>query len=535
MKKIYAILLVTVLLLGITIAPAWAARSGGTFYIAAPYGGDFFSLDPHKSTRTQDYLAELNMNRSLYKWDPDQNKPVLAVADSVDVSEDGTVYTYALKQNVKFHNGRVMTADDVIWSYERIMNAETASPCSRYVRSIKGAKEYEDGETEHIEGLRKIDDFTVEIAMDGFVDPAYPLHFPCAAILPREEVEKDEDGFGLNPVGCGPFQFVEWVKGSQLVMGKFPDYFEEGKPYLDKLVYSVMPEAAARDIAFRAKELDATIVDSSQYAAYQNDPVLSENLVEVAEMYTRSMGFSPDFEPFSDKRVRQAINYAIDSALIIEKFLKGKAYPAIGFLPTTSPAFNPDAQGYTYNVEKAKALMKEAGYEEGFEFNCIATSNKSWGAEVVETLIPFLKAINVTVNIQTMEGAMLAQKVTNEQDWDAYMWSIGSGPDPYQALRRWHSNNPQTGGNFIRYNNPEFVELLNKASKESDNAKKIELLQQADGVFLEDAALWFFNYNKAIIAKQPWVHGIKPVAVEHMYQDFTDIWVEESSPRANDK
>ncbi|MBD3305691.1 ABC transporter substrate-binding protein [candidate division KSB3 bacterium] len=534
MKKCLAVVVI-MLMIGMAAGDVFAQRSGGTFYIAAPYGGDFFSLDPHKSSRTQDYLVELNMNRSLYQWDPDQNKPVPALAKSVDIAEDGMTYTYMLRDDVKFHNGRTMTADDIIWSYERIMNAATASSCSRYVRAIQGAKEYEDGEADAISGLRKIDDFTLEITMAGVVDPAYPLFRPCAAILPQEEVEKDEAAFGLAPVGCGPFQFVKWVKGSELILAKFPDYFEEGKPYLDKLVYSVMPEAAARDIAFRAEELDATIVDSSQYEAYLQDEVFSKNLVEVAEMYTRNMGFSPDFEPFSDKRVRQAMNYAIDSDLIIRKFLKNKAYPAVGFLPTTSSAFDPQAQGYTYDPEQAKALMQEAGYEEGFEFSCIATSNKSWGAEVVETLIPFLKEINVTVDIQLMEGAALSQKVFHEQDWDAYMWSLDSGPNPLQALRRWHSDNPQSGGNFVRYNNPDYDALLDAAAQERDEGKKIALLRQADGMFREDAALWFFNYNKAIIVKQPWVHGIKPVAVEHMYQDFTNIWIEESSPRANEK
>jgi peptide/nickel transport system substrate-binding protein len=154
---------------------------------------------------------------------------------------------------------------------------------------------------------------------------------------------------------------------------------------------------------------------------------------------------------------------------------------------------------------------------------------------VLETLIPFLKKINVTIKIEQLEGGTLAQRVMNEQDWDAYMWSLDSGPDPHQALNRWHSDNPQSGGNFIRYKNAELDKLLDAAARERDEAKKVELLQQADAVFTEDAALWFFNYNKAILATQPWVHGIKPVAVEHLYQNFADVWIDETSPRANDK
>ncbi|MDY0093750.1 MAG: ABC transporter substrate-binding protein [Candidatus Vecturithrix sp.] len=535
MKKGVLVVFVMLLGVGVVAGSGWAERAGGSCTVAAPYGGDYFSLDPHITTRTQDYLVTMNIHHGLYKWDPDQNIPILSLPEKVDVSEDGLVHTYTLRDNIKFHNGRQLVVDDVIWSFERIMNPNTASPCSRRIRVIKGAQEFENGQADHITGLRKIDDLTLEVTLNEAINPGYPWYDPCAAILPREEVEKDPAAFGLSPIGCGPFKFVNWVKGSEVVLEKFPEYYETGKPYLDKLIYGVMTEPAARDVAFRAKELDVTIVDSAQYEAYESDPEIAKHLVEVAEMYTRCIGFNRDFKPFSDKRVRQAINYAIDSSLIIEKFLKKKAYAAIGFLATTSAAFNPDEKGYTYDPEKAKALMKEAGYEAGFEFTCIGATNKAWGTELLETLIPFLKAINVTINIQQVEGATLSQKVMNEQDWDAFIWSLDSGPDPLQALQRFHSENPQSGGNFVRYNNPEFDKLLDAAAQERDEVKKIELLQQANALFTEDAPMWFFNYNKAIIAAQPWVHGIKPVAVEHMYQNFADIWIDESSPRANEK
>lgn len=534
MKKIGMLILTVILVFGVG-GNAMAERAGGTFNWIAPYGGDFHSLDPHISARTNDYLALINMNRGLYRWNPDTNEPAAELAETVGISDDGLVYTYQLHKNVKFHNGRNMTADDVIWSYNRIMAKETASPCARYVRIIKGAKEMEAGTAKTISGIKKIDDYTIEITLDDPIDPGFPLCHPCAAVLPKEEVEKKGVGFGVDPVGCGPFQFVRWEKGSVMEMTKFPGYFETGKPYLDKLVYHIMPEGAARDVGFRSKELDATLVGSAQYPAYQKDPEISQNMVEVAEMFTRHMGFNTNFKPFADKRVRQAINYAINEELIIKKFIKNKAYPAVSFLPTTSPAFDPDAKAYGYDVEKAKQLMKEAGYEKGFEFTCIATSNKSFGAAVVETLIPFLKKINVTIKPQLLEGAALSEKVFKTADFDAYIWSVESGPDPLQALNRWSSSNPRSAGNLVEYNNPEFDKLLDAAGKEREPTKKTELLRAADGIFKDDAPIWFFNYNKAIIAHQPWVHGIKPVAVEHMFQDFTSIWVEASSPRATQK
>jgi len=384
--------------------------------------------------------------------------------------------------------------------------------------------------------LRKIDDYTLEITMDKPVEPSYTLYEGGTAILPKEEVEKKGDAFGSDPVGCGPFKFVRWVKGSEIVLTKNPDYYEKGKPYLDKLVYKIMPEGAARDIAFRAKDLDATVVGSTQYPVYKADPQISKNMVEVAELFTRMIGFNPKYEPFTKKQVRQAINYAIDSRLIIHKLLKDKAFPCVSYLPSTSPAFDPQAKGYEFNPAKAKALMKEAGYEKGFTFECIGSGNEAFGIPVVEAIMPFLKQINITVKPQQLEGAALSDRI-RKLEYQAYIWSLssGAGGDPLQALQRWYSKNPATAGNFVEYKNPEFDKLLDAASQERDMAKRLDYLRKADALFLEDAPVWFFNYNKAVVAHQPWVHGIKPVAIEMMYQDMADIWIDESSPRAKEK
>ncbi|UCF94059.1 MAG: ABC transporter substrate-binding protein, partial [Desulfobacterales bacterium] len=337
-RKLGLAVLSLVLLFGLAAGPVQAVRSGGTLNYMAPYGGDIGTLDPHISTRIQDFLVIKNIHRGLYKWDANTSKPGLDLAEKVDISPDGLVWTFTLKKNIKFHNGRNLTVDDVIWSYERIMNPATASPSARYIRNFKGAKAVEDGKADHVAGLRKIDDYALEITLENPIDISYPLYEPGTSIVPREEVEKKGSAFGSEPVGCGPFQFVKWVKGSEIVLKKFPDFYDAGKPYLDKLVIKIMEEGAARDIAFKAKELDMTIVGAAQYPEYKADPVISKNMIEVAEMWTRLIVFNLDYEPFQKRQVRQAINYAIDAELIINKLLKGKAFPCQSYLP---PAFEP--------------------------------------------------------------------------------------------------------------------------------------------------------------------------------------------------
>ena len=530
MKRSNLITFALVLLFALIPSNGFAVRSGGTFVFLAPYGGDIGTLDPHHTMRVQDRLIILNINRSLYKWDPAKGKPILALAKKVDKSEDGLVYTYYLRKGVKFHNNRELTAEDIIWSYNRIMNPDTASPAARFIAIISGAKAVEEGKAKQVSGLKKIDDYTLEITLDGPFNPGYSFFDPTTAILPREEVEKRGDKFGSEPMGCGPFQVENIVRGSEICLKKFPQYFEEGRPYLDKLIYKIMVEEGTRDMAFKAQELDATLVGSTHYPAYKNDPRISNHMIEVDEMYTILAGFNLEYEPFKNKLVRQAINYAIDRPLILKKLLKNMGTVATGYLSTSHEAFDSNAKGYECNIEKAKALMKQAGYEKGFTVECMGTGNKSWGIPIVEAMMPYLKRLNITLKPQQFEGAAMRAKL-GKGEFQMYIWCLDNGPDPIVGLMRWNSTRPRVL-NHVGYKNPEYDRLLDLASHELDDIKRVELVRKADRILRDDAPMWFFAYNGAALASQPWVHGLKPVAVEMMFQDFANVWVEASSPRA---
>ena len=176
-------------------------RKGGTIRMTAPYAASFGSLDPHTTPRAQDDIVNKAIHRTLYNWDSKDGKLVLELAKSVTPSEDGLTYTYKLRDDVYFHNGRKMTADDIIWSYTRIMDGSKGYPPARYVRIIKGAVEVEKGQAKEIAGLKKIDDFTLEMTLTDRVDPGYSFFVGSTAILPKEEVEKGN--FAANPVGLG--------------------------------------------------------------------------------------------------------------------------------------------------------------------------------------------------------------------------------------------------------------------------------------------------------------------------------------------
>jgi peptide/nickel transport system substrate-binding protein len=508
---------------------AWAQqpRKGGTIRMTAPYGASLTSLDIHTTPRAQDDIVAKILHRTLYNWDSAKGEPVLELATAVEVSGEGLVYTYKLRDDAYFHNGRRMTADDIIWSFNRIMDGSKGFPGARFVRLIKGAIEVEKGQAKEIAGLEKVDDFTLRMTITEKVDPGFYFFNGVTSILPKEEIEKGE--FTSKPVGLGPYKFVEHVPGSRLAAERWDKFY---KPvYADKMVVLIMSEAAARDVAFRSKEIDTSILGPAQYVAYRADPELSKGILEVPEMFTRNMRMSQSFKPFTDKRVRQAFNHAIDTDLIIKRLVKDKAYRATSWLPSSSSAYDNSLKPYAFDPEKAKKLLAEAGYPNGFEFEWTASQNESWGMPIVEATLPFLAKVGIKVTPKAVESAVLTETAMGGS-FQGMIWSNASGPDPLAALKCFHSATPRSACNYSEYKNPEFDKMIDAAAAEADMGKRTELLKKANAYLMEEAPVWFFNYNKAVLAYQPWLHGLQanPTELTHQYPEL--LWVDERSPVA---
>src|SRR5215475_11208671 len=326
------------------------------------------------------------------------------------------------------------------------MDGSKGYPGARYVRIIKGAVDVEKGQAKEISGLKKIDDFTLEMTLTDRVDPGYSFFVGSTAILPREEVEKGN--FANNPVGLGPFKFKEHIPGSRVSTERFDKFYKPGKPYLDRIVFVIMAEAPARDVAFRNKEIDTSILGPAQYVAYRADPELSKRILEVAEMFTRAMRMNPTFKPFADKRVRQAINHAIDTDLIIKRLVKDKAYRAVSWLPLSSPAFDKAVKPYAYDPAKAKKLLAEAGYPDGFEFELTTSQNESWGLPIVEAILPYLAKVGIKVKPKLVEVTLLTE-ILLKGDYQALIHSSQTGPDSLATLRCFYSKTPRTACNYV--------------------------------------------------------------------------------------
>lgn len=527
-KKVSRVLMSALFFTLIFSMPAFCdtPMSGGTLRLSAPYGSALKSLDPHVTYRSQDMVVSKAFHRALYTWDSANNSPALDLAESVTTDSSGKVFTYKLKKNVYFHNGRKMTADDLIWSYARLMNPEKGFPGATMIGAIAGAEAFGKGDATSISGLKKMDDYTLQITFSDYNDPGSLLFEAVTAILPKEEVEKES--FLLHPVGLGPFTFVEHVEGSRIVGEKFDKYYKPGKPYADRVEFVITGDNSVLDMAFRAKEIDATVLSSNAYLAYKADPELSKGLIEIAELFTRHMGFNTQEKPFDDKRVRQAINYAVDRDIIVKKLLKGKAFKATSWLPTTSTAYDSTRKPYPYDPEKAKALLAEAGYPDGFEFEAMVT-DKTSSLGVFEAMMPYLAKVGIHAKAKVVESNVLIDAMYAGK---ASVWfrSNGTGPDPLKALRTFDSRIPRTGSNVFAFKDPAYDAILDEAAATSDPAKKIELLKKADGFIMDAAPVWFHNYNKAVVATQPWIHNVDGNVTEAAIIEVDAIWLDKNSP-----
>lgn len=520
--------------LALTVSPfAGAFRAmadtplpGGTLHLVAPYGTALTSLDPHKTWESQDLVVSKAFHRSLYNWDTTGNRPVLDLAETVEVSDDRKTFTFKLHDNIYFHNGRQVTADDVIWSLNRIADPALNSPGVSNVQPISGAQAVMDGKAKTISGLTKVDDLTFSVTFDNPTDPGMLFFDGSTSILPQEEVAKPE--FESHPVGCGPFAFSEHVEGSYVSGKKFDKYFKPGLPYADEVTFTITDDYSAMDVAFRAGEVDATVLSEDAYVLYREDPELSKGLIEVAELFTRHMGLNNEMPPLNDVRVRQAINYAIDRDLVIEKLLKNKAIKATGWLPKTSIAFDATRQPYPYDPEKAKALLAEAGQAGGFTLDIMVTDSTS-GRGVAEAITPFLKDVGITLNMTIADGAVVAD-AREKGTAMAWMRSAGTGPDPVVALRMFDSRMSRAAGNVFAFKDPAFDAMLDQAAAAADDAQRIDLLKKADAYIQDQAPVWFHNYNKGILAVQPWLMGATGNVTETAVLEVENLWLTQDAP-----
>ena len=468
------------------------------------------TLDPHLTTDATSATIIVEVFGGLVTIDPKLNI-VGDLAESWDVSPDGMTYTFHLRRDAKFHNGKPVTAHDVKWSMERAANPLTAAPVvDEYLGDIVGVGKRLDGDSLEVEGVRVIDDHTVEITIDA--PKTYflaKLTYPTAFVLDRENVESSRRWF-REPNGTGPFKFAEYVPGERFVLTR-NENFHLGPPFLDEVEFIL--SGGSSMLMYQNDEIHLTGVGLADLDRVldPSDP-LNPDLHRAPPSFSTSyIGLNVNEPPFDDPKVRQALNYAIDKETISSEILAGLVVPATGILPPGFPGYNPDQRGYEYDPDKALQLLQESKYGDDLENmpRIILTHAASFGSSVgldLEVILEMWRQhLGIEVEIQQTEFATYLQDLIKRRFQIFQIGWIADYPDPenfLDMLFHSESNNNHTG-----FNNAEVDQLLEKARVEAQQDVRYDLYRQVEQLIMDQAPwvpLWYSGEQHVLI--KPEIH-----------------------------
>lgn len=435
-----------------------AAPAGYKDTLVWAQGADVTSLDPHQGKETPAVEVTCQIFDTLLVVDPETNELVPQIAESWDQTDELT-YVFKIREGIKFHDGSELTPADVKFSLERAINSAAVSYIVDFIDTV----------TDNGDG-------TVTIKTKNPYAPALRnLAIPFAAIVPQAVVEADEEHFILNPVGSGPYKFVEWKQGDHVTMEAFDDYYA-GKAETQNLIMRVIPETSQRSIALETGEIDlAYDLAVNDVPKVEENPDLTAYVVPSLTCWYISMNMNK--APFDNPKVREAINMAIDRQLIIDTLNNGVGEPADAII--APGVFGYYSTGVTeYNPEKAKELMAEAGYADGFTTSLWVNDNQS-RIEMCQAVQEMLRQINIECSVEVLEfGSYISRTSAGEHDMGYFGWTTSSADADYTYYSLEHSSQQGAPGNRSFINDPDVDKLIEDARASTDEEARKELYKE---------------------------------------------------------
>jgi peptide/nickel transport system substrate-binding protein/oligopeptide transport system substrate-binding protein len=493
-------------LIAIVVAtPAFAqdqAKPGGEIVIT--YKDDVATLDPAIGYDWQNWSMIKSLFDGLMDYEPGTATLRTDLAESYEISPDGTVFTFKIRPGVKFHNGREMTADDIKYSIERVVNPETQSPGAGFFGSIKGVEAVSGGQSKTIEGITVVDPHTIKFELsrpDATFLHVMAINF--AHVVPQEEVEKYGADFGKHPVGTGAYKLAEWTLGQRLVFEKNPDYWREGVPNLDKITFEVGQEPNVALLRLQQGEVDVLGdgIPPAQFLQVKDDPQYKDWIIEGGQLHTGYVTMNVKTPPFDDVKVRQAVNHAINKDRIV-RIINNRAVPANQPLPPSMPGYDKSYAGYAYDPEKAKALLAEAGHPDGFTTELYAM-NTDPNPRIAQAIQQDLAAIGITAELKSLAQANVIEAGGNgtaPMIWSGGMAWIADFPDPsnFYGPILGCGGAVQGGWNWAWYCNEALDKEAAEADAMVDPAKKAEREKLWGSIFtrIMDDAPWAPVFNE---------------------------------------
>ncbi len=471
-------------------------------------GADSIQLDPSKVTDGESIYVTNQIYDTLVRYEEDSTEVKPALATEWTPSEDGLTWTFQLRDDVTFHDGSEFTAEDVVFNFERwATSAEFI-----YYGYMFGASEEDLGGI--IESVEATSDYEVTFTLS---EPNAPflqtLAMPPFGIASPEAVEEHGEDYFKNPIGTGPFVFSEWVPDDSITVIKNEEYFGDTAK-VDKVIFRTIPDNGARFMELQSGSIDMmTGLNPQDIQTIDADENLQ--IIERPSMNVSYMAMNTDKEgPLAEKEVRQAINLAIDKEKLVSLY-EGIGKPAKNPLPPSLWGFNDDIEDYGYDIEKAKELLAEAGFADGFDITLNTFSNPrpympqpKVSAQAIQEM---LKEVNINVEIIESDWDTHLSLTENGEHDMAFLGWTGDNGDPdnflYVLLDK---DNAKVGsaGNIAFYKNDEVHDLLKAAQTEMDQEKRTELYLEAQELIHEDAP-WF-----------PIAHTTPPIAANQKVSDY---------------
>ena len=487
---------VSVLLIGLFTlgAQAQTPKYGGTFDYALDR--DVGSIDPHSAHSVQRINVGLMMFDQLFTFDT-TGQVVPNLVESYEISPDGLVYTFHLRKGVKFHTGREMTAQDVKFSFERLSDPRTQALGYAELNSVLGKQEFSNGEAAEITGIRVIDDYTVEIELVA-PDATFTrkLAKVYTSIVGYEGIGENMEF--ITPVGTGPFKYVEYVPNQHLILERNPDYWQEGLPYLDSDVFRIMSDPNSRFAALQSGDIDliGVALQPEQFIQLQANPDLRGTEGTATTEITMAMNNTR--EPFSNPLVRQAITHAIDKEAIVNGAFFGLGTIIGSHMSPAEPYYVDLSNTYAYDPERARELLAEAGYADGFTIQFELPEPYNTERRTGEVIAQQLAQVGINAELSVVEWTTWINRILLGGDYD--MTIIG------------HSEPRDIGvyGNpdyYYHYDNPRVVELLAEAEAAATTEESNAKFQEIATIIAEDAVnVWVFSAPYLVAARAD-VHG----------------------------
>jgi oligopeptide transport system substrate-binding protein len=484
------------------------------------------TLDPAVaiSGRSISYIVEIFSG--LVSYNPDLELEG-EIAATWDVSDDGLTYTFHLRDDARFHDGKPVTAADFKYSLERACDPATGSQtAATYLGDIVGATDKLEGNAEVVSGIRVVDDLTLEITIDARKQYFLAkLAHPAAYVVDREDVETGADWW-LSPNATGAFCLEEW-RPDELVLLKRNDGYYGGAPMLEEVEFNLWSGIPMR--LYESGEIDITSVSLGDIERVLDpDNLLNQELHVTPSLGFYMIGFNCAEPPFDDAQVRRAFTHAVDRDKIVDLTLKGLVSVANGILPPAMPGYNEDLDGLAYDPDLARTLLAESRYggPEGLPPITMTSSGQGYPTQVEEAVADMWRRnLGVEVEIRQLEPEKYPYLVGEEKD---QLFTLGWGadyPDPQNFLDvLFHTG---TEENIGEYSNAEVDRVLEQARVEGDESARMALYQEAEQAIVDDAACLPLYFDVSYTLVKPYVEGFPLTTIWIPRLKYVSIDVEE--------